>query len=82
MLNMDDSTKHLLDFASIFTAVGTLLSWLPHLAALFTILWTGIRIYETKTIQKVVANRKAKKERKKALTAEAVSKMPAPRIKK
>jgi len=64
MLNMDDSTKHLLDFASIFTAVGTLLSWLPHLAALFTILWTGIRIYETKTIQKMVANRKATKHKK------------------
>ena len=79
---MQDDTKHLLDYASIFTAVGTLLSWLPHLAALFTILWTGIRIYETKTIQKVVANRKAKKERKKALTAEAVSQMPAPRVKK
>ena len=60
---MDDSTKHLLDFASIFTAVGTLLSWLPHLAALFTILWTGIRIYETKTIQKIVANRKARKHK-------------------
>ena len=48
MLKMDDSTKHLLDFASIFTAVGTLLSWLPHLAAIFTIVWTGIRIWETK----------------------------------
>ena len=82
MLNMDESTKHLLDFASIFTAVGTLLSWLPHLAAIFTILWTGIRIYETKTIQKMVANRKAKKERKKALIGKAVSKMPAPRVKK
>ena len=79
---MDDSTKHLLDLASIFTAVGTLLTWLPHLAALFTILWTGIRIYETKTIQKMVANRKAKKERKKALIAEAASQMPAPRVKK
>ena len=63
MLNMDDSTKHLLDFASIFTAVGTLLSWLPHLAAIFTILWTGIRIYETKTVQKAVANRKARKHK-------------------
>ena len=60
---MDDSTKHLLDFASIFTAVGTLLSWLPHLAAIFTIVWTSIRIYETKTIQKIVANRKAKKHK-------------------
>ena len=63
MLNMDDSTKHLLDFASIFTAVGTLLTWLPHLAAIFTILWTGIRIYETKTVQKAVANRKARKHK-------------------
>lgn len=79
---MDDSTKHLLDFASIFTAVGTLLTWLPHLAALFTILWTGIRIYETKTIQKMVAERKTKKERKKALIGKADSKMPAPRVKK
>lgn len=61
---MDDSTKHLLDFASIFTAVGTLLTWLPHLAALFTVIWTGIRIYETKTIQKMVAKRKAKKHKK------------------
>ena len=54
---MDDSTKHLLDFASIFTAVGTLLSWLPHLAAIFTIVWTGIRIWETKTVQKTRSNK-------------------------
>lgn len=54
---MDDSTKHLLDFASIFTAVGTLLSWLPHLAAIFTIVWTGIRIWETKTVQKMRSNK-------------------------
>jgi hypothetical protein len=57
MLKMDDSTKHLLDFASIFTAVGTLLSWLPHLAAIFTIVWTGIRIWETKTIQRMRSNK-------------------------
>mgnify|MGYP000843839967 FL=1 len=51
---MDESTKHLLDATSIFTAVGTMLSWLPHLASLFTIVWLGIRIYETKTVQKLV----------------------------
>ena len=49
---MDDGTKHLLDGASIFTAIGSFLAWLPSIAALFTILWTGIRIYETKTVQK------------------------------
>ncbi len=51
---MDESTKHLLDATSIFTAVGTMLSWLPHLASLFTIVWLGIRIYETKTVQRLV----------------------------
>ena len=51
---MDESTKHLLDATSIVTAVGTMLSWLPHLASLFTIVWLGIRIYETKTVQKLV----------------------------
>jgi hypothetical protein len=61
---MQDDTKHLLDYASIFTAVGTLLSWLPHLAALFTIIWTGIRIYETNTVQQLVKNRRAKKHKK------------------
>jgi len=33
------------------TVIGTLAEFLPPLAALFTIIWTAIRIYETKTIQ-------------------------------
>ena len=61
---MEESTKHLLDITSIFTAVGSLLSWLPHLASLFTIIWLGIRIWETPTVQKIVADRKAKKHKK------------------
>jgi hypothetical protein len=52
MNTMDESTKHAIDAASIFTAVGSVLAWLPSVAALFTIVWTGIRIYETKTVQK------------------------------
>jgi len=32
--------------------VGSVLQWLPEVAAIFTIVWTGIRIYETKTVQK------------------------------
>ena len=56
---MDETTKHLIDLSAIFTAVGTMLSWLPHMASLFTIIWMGIRIWETKTIQKLV-NKKPK----------------------
>jgi hypothetical protein len=58
MNHMDESTKHAVDAASIFTAVGSILAWLPAVAALFTIVWTGIRIYETKTVQAWVKRRK------------------------
>ncbi len=61
---MDESTKQLLDATSIFTAVGTLLSWLPQIAALITIIWTGIRIYETKTVQAWLWRRKVKQKEK------------------
>ncbi len=49
--NLDEPTKHLLDGLSVATVMGTLMSWLPSVAALFTIIWTAIRIYETKTVQ-------------------------------
>ena len=49
--NIDEHTKHVIDGASVATVMGTLMSWLPAIAALFTIIWTVIRIYETKTIQ-------------------------------
>ena len=55
---MDESTKHAVDAASVFTAVGSILAWLPAIAALFTIIWTGIRIYETKTIQNWLVRRR------------------------
>jgi hypothetical protein len=48
---IDEHTKHLIDGVSVATVMGTLMSWLPAVAALFTIIWTAIRIYETKTVQ-------------------------------
>jgi hypothetical protein len=50
-INMDEATKHIIDFASIATVLGTLADMLPAIAAIFTIVWTAIRIYETKTVQ-------------------------------
>ena len=50
-INMDDATKQIIDFASIATVLGTLADMLPAIAAIFTIVWTVIRIYETKTVQ-------------------------------
>ena len=56
--HLTDATKHVIDTASIVTAVGTLMQILPAIAALFTIVWTLIRIYETKTIQKLLGKHK------------------------
>jgi hypothetical protein len=49
--HIDEASKHIIDFASIATVLGTLTDMLPAVAALFTIVWTAIRIYETKTVQ-------------------------------
>ena len=39
------------DILSVGAVVSTLMGWLPAVAALFTIVWTAIRIWETKTVQ-------------------------------
>jgi len=43
-----------LDAISILTVVGTLAEILPAVAALFTIIWTALRIYETRTVRKLL----------------------------
>lgn len=52
VLNTADSTKTAIDAVSVFTVIGTLSELLPPLAALATIIWTTIRIFETKTVRK------------------------------
>ena len=49
-----ESVKHGVDALSIATVLGTLANLLPAIAALFTIIWTAIRIYETDTVQKLL----------------------------
>jgi len=46
-----ESAKHAVDAISVVTVIGTLAEILPAIAALFTIIWTGFRIYELRTIQ-------------------------------
>ena len=52
-INVSESTKHVVDAVSLVTVLGTLVDFLPAVAAAFTIVWTLIRIWETKTIQKL-----------------------------
>lgn len=49
--DLNEHTKHVLDWSSVITVLGTLAQILPSIAALWTIVWTTIRIYETKTVQ-------------------------------
>jgi hypothetical protein len=51
---MDEQTKDMLDVAAGSTAVLTMAAWLPPAASLLTIVWLGIRIYESDTVQKLV----------------------------
>jgi hypothetical protein len=54
----DEATKHAIDAVSVVTVIGTLTDILPPLAALATLIWTGIRIYETQTVQGWLRKRK------------------------
>jgi hypothetical protein len=58
-MNMDEASKHIIDFASVLTVLGTLADMLPAIAAIFTIVWTAIRIYETKTVQRWIGKKDA-----------------------
>ncbi len=42
------------DLLSIATLVGSLASLLPAVASILTIIWTVIRIYETRTVQQLL----------------------------
>lgn len=52
-LQADEQAKQIGDAISILTVVGTLAELLPALAAILTIVWTAIRIWETDTVQRI-----------------------------
>jgi len=57
MTQAHETAKSVADAASVLTVVGTLMEVLPAVAAVFTIVWTGIRIYETETIQRLLGKK-------------------------
>ena len=48
---LSESSKHIVDALSVVTVLGTLTDMLPSIAAVFTIVWTSIRIWETATVR-------------------------------
>ena len=49
-----ENIKQVIDGLSMATVIGTLVDILPAIAAGVTIVWTIIRIFETKTVQKIL----------------------------
>jgi hypothetical protein len=52
-VDYDETVKNVVDAFSVITVVGTIVNALPAIAAVFTIVWTGIRIWETDTVQRL-----------------------------
>lgn len=51
---MDNHAKTIIDVSSITVVLATLVEWLPAVAALASLIWSIIRIYETETVQRWV----------------------------
>lgn len=54
MTENTETIKHVVDGLSIITVIGTLADMLPSVAAVFTIVWTTIRIIETETVRGLI----------------------------
>lgn len=54
---MSEQLKHWIDALSLTAVIATLAAWLPPLAALASLVWTLIRIFETKTVQRLLGKR-------------------------
>ena len=52
--DLPEGVKAAGDLLSIATLVGSLASLLPAVASILTIIWTVIRIYETRTVQQLL----------------------------
>lgn len=59
-MNTDNIEHILADSTSIAIILGTVADSLPPIAALVSIIWFIIRIYETDTVQRMLGNRPSK----------------------
>jgi hypothetical protein len=55
---MQEHIKTVTDAAAATIAVGVIGKWIGPLAGLFTIIWLGIRIWESETVKKLTGRYK------------------------
>ena len=56
-MSQHETVKSAVDALSVVTVVGTLTELLPAIAALFTICWTALRIWETETVKSITGRK-------------------------
>ena len=61
-MTMGSEAKTVADAAAVVTTVGTMMEFLRALASIFTIIWLGIRIWESPTVQGLVGKVRKKDE--------------------
>ena len=61
-MKMEEPTKQVIDVISFGTVLGTISAILPPLSALFTIVWVGIRIWETDTVLELAGRKRRRDE--------------------
>ena len=57
--HISEPVKHTIDGLSVLTVLGTLVNFLPAVAAVLSIVWSILRIYESKTVQGWLGNNNA-----------------------
>lgn len=62
VMQFSEDAKAALDFVGLAVVFSTLADWLPPLAAMASLVWSCIRIYETETVQRLLRRLKRKKE--------------------
>lgn len=62
MHHLSESTKHAIDTLSVATVLASLAAWLPPIAALISIIWGVIRIYETRTVQTWLGRKRTRRQ--------------------
>jgi hypothetical protein len=60
MTTQHETAKQFIDGLSLITVVGTLTEMLPSISALLSIVWVGIRIWETDTVQSLFGRKRDK----------------------
>ena len=54
---MQQEVKSIMDAVAVSGGVASLAGWLPDIAALLTIMWLSIRIWESDTVKRIFGNK-------------------------